>query len=107
MRSWQFYQVTTAANIRLQSICFVMKRQLKLMEMGITLERREEIVIGIVKALVERYSERKVGLCSEVTTSIGGGARGGTRSAMSGSSINVLRYGPSRIPGRDQRAVTL
>ena len=106
VRSWQLYQVTTAANIRLQSICFVMKRRLKLMEMGIISERREDIVISVVKERVERNSERKEGLFSEVTTSIGYGARGGTHSTMSGSSINVLRYGPSRMPSRDQRAVT-
>jgi len=56
VRSWQLYQVTTAANIRLQSICFVMKRQLKLMEMGITSERKD-IVISVVKERVERNSE--------------------------------------------------
>jgi hypothetical protein len=53
VRSWQLYQVASAANIRLQSICFVLKHQLKLMKMGITTERKEEVVIGVVKVPVE------------------------------------------------------
>jgi hypothetical protein len=74
-----------------KAFCFVMKRQLQLMEMSITSERREEIVIGMVKEMIECYSERKVGLCSEVTTSIGGRVRGGTHGTMFGPSINFPR----------------
>lgn len=60
-------------------------------------------MIGVVEVPVERYSERKGGLCSEVTNSIDGGARGGPLSTMSGSSINVLRYCRQESPSREQQ----